>query len=142
VLARYAERINAHPSLTQFGARVSFPDARRVLVAVDDPPLSMRGGIGDDRIINGGVLSALCDLAIGCTAALVDPALRSATVQLSIRLEQPLLGNRIRGEAWVDRRTRRLVFASAELKDELGMICVRCQGIVSLVGSRPASTPG
>jgi uncharacterized protein (TIGR00369 family) len=138
-LARHAERLNAHPSLQYFGVRVAYPDAFRVSISLDNPPLALRGGIGDDSVVNGGVLSALCDLAIGCTAALVDPESRAATVQLSIRLEQPLTGNRIQGEARVDRSTRRLIFASAELKDENGLICVRCQGIATLLRGRPGS---
>jgi acyl-coenzyme A thioesterase PaaI-like protein len=130
-LARYAEDWNRHPSLQYFGARVAFPDTSRVTVLVHPVPISMRGGFGDDRVVNGGILSALCDLLIGCTTGLVDPEGRAATVQLSIRLEQPLLGERIVGEARVDRSTGRLIFATAELSDEAGKICVRCQGIVS-----------
>jgi uncharacterized protein (TIGR00369 family) len=140
-LARHAERMNAHPSLQYFGVRVAYPDTSRVSIWVDNPPLALRGGTGDDRVVNGGVLSALCDLAIGCTAALIDPESRAATVQLSIRLEQPLTGNRIQGEARVDRSTRRLIFASAELSDEHGQICVRCQGVATLLRGRP-SAPG
>jgi uncharacterized protein (TIGR00369 family) len=138
-LARHAERLNAHPSLQYFGVRVAYPDASHVSISLDDPPLALRGGIGDDSVVNGGVLSALCDLAIGCTAALVDPESRAATVQLSIRLEQPLTGQRIRGEARVDRSTRRLIFASAELRDENGQVCVRCQGVATLLRGRPGA---
>jgi acyl-coenzyme A thioesterase PaaI-like protein len=132
-LSRYAERWNLHPSLQYFGAKVAFPDAARVTVDVDHVVPAMRGGFGDDRVVNGGILSGLCDLLIGCTAGLVDPESRSATVQLSIRFEQPLLGERIAGEARIDRSTGRLVFASAELRDEAGQVCVRCQGIVTRV---------
>ena|SRR5688572_7853149 len=137
-LAHYTERINAHPSLQHFGAKVAFPDEARVTVEVSPVPLTLRGGFGDDRVVNGGVLSALCDLLIGCTAALVDPTNRSATVQLSIRLEQPLLGDRIVGEARVDRSAGRLVFSSAEICDETGKVCVRCQGMVSRGGGPKA----
>ncbi|HKO91834.1 MAG TPA: PaaI family thioesterase [Polyangiaceae bacterium] len=136
-LERYAERCNAHPSLGAFGVKVSFPDAERVCIVVDLVPLSMRGGLGDDAVVNGGVLSALCDLLIGCTCALVDPAARSATVQLSLRFERPLRGERIVGEARVDRATGRLVFASAEIGDGSGPACVRCQGIATLLASPP-----
>ena len=138
VLEQCAQRFNAHPSLRAFGVKLSFPDATRVCLLVDSVPLSMRGGLGDDAVVNGGVLSALCDLLIGSTCVLVDPASRSATVQLSIRFERPLRGERIVGEARVDRSTARLVFASAEIGDGSGPACVRCQGIASLLGSRPA----
>lgn len=139
LLDRYAEHINTRPSIAQFGVRLEFPDTSRLVLSVDTIPPNLRGGIGDLTIVNGGVLSALCDLAIGCTTALIDPTKRSATVQLSIRFEQPLRGDRIRGEARVDRATRRLVFSSAEILDERGVVCTRCQGIASLV--LPTGTP-
>jgi acyl-coenzyme A thioesterase PaaI-like protein len=138
-LEQYAARCNAHPSLQGFGVRVSLPDPTRVTIRVDSIPATMRGGIGDDSIVNGGVLSALCDALIGCTAGLVDPTSRSATVQLAIRFERPLLGELIEGEARVDRATSRLIFSSAEIRDGSGEVCVRCQGIASLVGSRPGA---
>jgi acyl-coenzyme A thioesterase PaaI-like protein len=137
ILEQHAQRWNAHPSLGSFGVTLSFPDAALVRIVVDSVPLSMRGGLGDDAVVNGGVLSALCDLLIGSTCALVDPESRSATVQLSIRFERPLRGVRIVGEARVDRATGRLVFASAEIGDGSGPACVRCQGIATLLGSRP-----
>jgi uncharacterized protein (TIGR00369 family) len=132
-LAEVARHMSNHPSLTAFGVSLSYPDTSRVCIAIDAIPLSMRGGIGDDAIVNGGALSALCDLLIGSTWALVDDTMRSATVQLSIRFEQPLRGDRIRGEARVDHHTRRTVFASAEISDESGQVCVRCQGLVALL---------
>jgi uncharacterized protein (TIGR00369 family) len=132
-LAEHARRMSAHPSLQAFGVRLSYPDTSHVRIDVDAIPLSMRGGIGDDAIVNGGALSALCDLLIGSTWALVDDTTRSATVQLSIRFERPLRGDSINGEARVDHRTRRTVFASAEIRDAGGQVCVRCQGLVALL---------
>jgi uncharacterized protein (TIGR00369 family) len=139
LLAKYAELLNAHPSLTSYGVRVSFPDEHRLRIEVSHVPTSMRGGMGDDAVVNGGVLSALCDLMIGSTAGLVDPTTRSATVQLSIRFERPLRGPRIQGEARVDHSTGRTIFASGELSDDQGRVCVRCQGLATLL--RP-SAPG
>lgn len=132
-LEHYAQRLNSRPSLQQLGVRIWFPDSSRLRLRIDSISTLMRGGMGDDQIVNGGVLSALCDLAIGCTAALVDAARPSATVQLSIRFEQPLRGDSLEGEGRVDRATRRFVFASAEILDPRGQVCVRCQGMASLL---------
>jgi len=139
-LAKYAELLNSHPSLSAYGVRLSFPDERRLRIEVSNVLPSMRGGMGDDAVVNGGVLSALCDLMIGSTAGLVDPGARSATVQLSIRFERPLRGQRIEGEARADHSTGRTVFASGELSDEDGRVCVRCQGLATLL--RPSSSGG
>lgn len=138
-LANYAELLNAHPSLATYGVRLGFPDEQRLRIEVNQIPASMRGGMGDAAVVNGGVLSALCDLMIGSTAGLVDPGMRSATVQLSIRFERPLCGQRIEGEARVDHSTGRTIFASGELSDDQGRVCVRCQGLATLL--RP-SAPG
>jgi acyl-coenzyme A thioesterase PaaI-like protein len=135
-LEQYAQRCNAHPSLSGFGVTIHFPDLTRLRLRVDSVPPIMRGGLGDDAIVNGGVLSALCDALIGCTCGLVDPTSRSATVQLAIRFERPLRGDLIQGEARLDRRTQRLIFSSAELSDANGDVCVRCQGIASLLSAR------
>jgi uncharacterized protein (TIGR00369 family) len=135
-LEQYALLCNAHPSLSSFGVKVHFPDLTRLRLRVDSVPSWMRGGLGDDAIVNGGVLSALCDVLIGCTCGLVNPTSRSATVQLAIRFERPLRGDLIQGEARVDRATQRLIFASAEISDSSGEVCVRCQGLASLLSSR------
>jgi len=140
-LQLYAERWTAHPSLRAFGVRLTFPATDRVRIDVDSVPLSMRGGLGDDAVVNGGALAALCDLVIGCTSALIDPTSHSATVQLNIRFERPLAGERIQGEARVDRSTRRLIFSSAEISDGAGQVCVRCQGIVTLIRRRADDAP-
>jgi uncharacterized protein (TIGR00369 family) len=132
-LAEHAQRMSTHPSLQAFGVKLSYPDTTRVRIDIDAIPASMRGGIGDDAIVNGGALSALCDLLIGSTSALADDTARSATVQLSIRFERPLRGDSISGEARVDHHTRRTVFASAEICDSTGQVCVRCQGLVTLL---------
>ena len=136
-LQQYADRCNVHASFISFGVKLHFPDVTRLRIRVDSIPPTMRGGLGDTAIVNGGVLSALCDVLIGCSCGLVDPASRSGTVQLSIRFERPLRGALIEGEARVDRATKRLVFASGELSDEKGEVCVRVQGIATLLSGAP-----
>jgi acyl-coenzyme A thioesterase PaaI-like protein len=136
-LAQYAERWNAHPSLATFGVQIAFPDPKQVRLEVSPIPANLRGGLGDDAVVNGGALSALCDLLIGSTSALVEGAGPAGTLQLSIRFEQPLRGQRISGVGRVDHATARTVFSSAELCDDQDRVCVRCQGLVALLRSRP-----
>jgi uncharacterized protein (TIGR00369 family) len=136
-LARHAQRWNDHASLRALGARLSFPGGSGVRIEVNAISAALRGGIGDDAVVNGGALSALCDLIIGSSSALVDLMVSSATVQLSIRFERPLRGERIIGVARVDHHTGRTLFASAEISDDQGRVCVRCQGIVALLSKQP-----
>jgi uncharacterized protein (TIGR00369 family) len=141
-LERYAELCNAHPSLQSLGVLVSFPELTLLRMTVGSVTPLMRGGLGDTAVVNGGVLSALCDVLIGCCCGMVDPVSRSATVQLDIRFERALRGASIHGQARVDRATQRLIFASAEISDEQGQVCVRCQGIATLVGESTRRVSG
>lgn len=144
-LERYAARCNAHPSLRSLGAQITFPELTLLRMTMAEVPPFMRGGLGDAAVVNGGVLSALCDVLIGCSCGMVDPVSRSATVQLNIRFERALRGASLHGVARVERATQRLIFASAEISDEQGQVCVRCQGIATLVGEstrRISGRPG
>lgn len=130
-LALYAEHFNKSLTLQHFGVTVSFPSREMVLIRLDSIRPHHRGGLGTDAI-NGGVLAALFDLAIGCTPALVNPTKRTATVQLSMSFERPVLGNSLSVDAWIDKRGTQILFASARVRDESGEVCARCQGVVRL----------
>ncbi|WP_171810285.1 PaaI family thioesterase, partial [Corallococcus exiguus] len=97
-LDRFAELFTQSLTMRHFGARMSFPEGRMVVVELPEVQPQHRGGLGASAV-NGGVLSALFDFAIGCTPALRDPTRRCATVQLSMSFERPATGNHLRVEA-------------------------------------------
>lgn len=130
-LARYADDFNQSQALRHFGTRISFPTTDRVRIEIDPLRTEHLGGMGMD-VVNGGVLSAAFDLAIGCTGALVNPRLRNATTQLSIYFERPLRGRLLRAEAWINSKGKLLLFSSAEITDEAQRICARATGVVRL----------
>lgn len=130
-LQAYADHINASTPLRYFHLKVSFPDAERVRVSLDDVQPQHRGGLGT-LAINGGTLAAIFDLALGCTPALVDPTLRNATIQLSMSFERPVTGNSVVAEAVIDSAGMTTLFASARIFDSKGIVCARCQGLVRL----------
>jgi uncharacterized protein (TIGR00369 family) len=130
-LNRYAETFNASATLAHFGVKVSFPDADTVEATIAEIKPEQRGGLGTDAI-NGGVLAAMFDLAIGCTPALVDPTRRSATVQLSINFMRAVRGQRLVARAKIDRAGDVLLFASAQIIDEKGVICATATGMSRL----------
>ncbi len=128
-LARYAEKFNRSKALRHFGAELSFEEGKAVVtVAVQDVH---RGGLGTSAV-NGGVLAAMFDLAIGCTPALLDPTRRNATMQLSMSFERPLMGDLLRAEAWIDTAGSATIFSSAKILDARGQVCARAQGLVKL----------
>jgi uncharacterized protein (TIGR00369 family) len=127
-LDRYAQAFNASLTLRYFGVKVSFPSTDVVKVTLDPIPPEHRGGLGTDAV-NGGVLAALFDLAIGCTAALVDPTRRSATVQLSMSFMRAVKGPSMTLEARVQRAGGVLVFAEATLFDSTHTACASATGL-------------
>ncbi|CAM4450346.1 PaaI family thioesterase [Corallococcus exiguus] len=134
-LDRYAELFTQSLTLRHFGARMSFPEGRKVVVELPEVQPHHRGGLGSSAV-NGGVLAALFDIAIGCTPALRDTTRRCATVQLSMSFERPVTGNRFHVEAVIDNGGTSTLFASAKILDAEGRVCARCQGVVR-VSSQP-----
>ena len=134
-LARYAEQFNQSATLRHFGVRVAFPDADTVEVRLDEVKPEQRGGLGTDAV-NGGVLAAIFDLAIGCTPALIDPTRRTATMQLSMSFERPLRGDSLRAVAQIENAGDTVLFASARILNSAGMVCGRCTGVVRLSQSK------
>lgn len=131
LLRRYAEGFNASETLRYFNATLSFPSEELVRATIDPILDSQRGGLGSEAV-NGAILAGMFDLVIGCAAALVQPTKRAATMQLSMNFERAVRGDRLVAEAWVDRATRSVLFASAHIKDERGQVCAHAQGLVHL----------
>ena len=137
-LDRYAEHFNNSPTMRLFGLRLSFPEGEKVIISLPEIRPEHRGGLGT-AAINGGVIAAMFDYAIGCSAALVDPTRRAATMQLSMSLERPLRGDSIHAEATIDSVGTSTLFASARVYDAQGQVCARCQGVVKLSQMKWAS---
>ena len=130
-LQRYAELFTNSTTLKNFGVRLAFPDLSTVEVLLDPIKDQHRGGLGTDAV-NGGVLAAIFDLAIGCTPALLDPTRRNATVHLSMNFMRALRGDTLVARSKIDRAGELLVFASAQILDEKGVLCATCTGMVRI----------
>ena len=94
VLALYTAAFNESAPFKALGLQLSFPNAEEVQLDLT-VRAEHRGGLGTDAV-NGGVLAAMFDFAIGCTPALIDPTRRTATLQLSMSFERPVRGDRVR----------------------------------------------
>ncbi len=117
--------------LRYLGIRMSFPGGTQAVVDLPSVLPHQRGGKGTDAV-NGGVLAMIFDFALGATALLAPPLRRNATCQLSIDFMKGVRGNSVRAIAEVDRATRTILFSSARLFDEQGVLCARASGLVSL----------
>ncbi|MBX7114133.1 MAG: PaaI family thioesterase [Myxococcaceae bacterium] len=130
-LNRYREAFNQSGMIGHFGLRLEFPDVETVEVVLDPILPTQRGGLGTDAV-NGGVLAAIFDLAIGCCGALYEPTRRSATVQLSIEFMRPVKGAKCRALAKIDRKGDVLLFASSKILDENEVTCATATGLIRM----------
>ncbi len=96
-----------------------------------------RGGLGTDAV-NGAVIAGVFDLAIGLVGHFCNLDRRAGTAQLHIHFLRPVLGERFEVLGRVVRAGRSLVFATADLHDQGGQLCARCDGIVA-VAREPAA---
>jgi len=134
-------RWNEHPGMRHLGVQVdlSAPETVRVFV---DPVLPFhRGGLGTEAV-NGAIISGAFDLAIGLVGQFHTLGKRSGTAQLHIHFLRPVLGDRFDVVARVVRAGRSLVFAAADLHDDEGRLCARCDGMVAVAGDVAAEPSG
>jgi uncharacterized protein (TIGR00369 family) len=130
-LERYAAAFNRSKTLQHFGLELSFPGGMQVEISLPQVRPEQRGGLGSDAV-NGGVLAAVFDVTLGCTAALIDPSRRSATIQLSMSFERAVRGSSLRGIGQIDTAGDSVLFSSARIVDERGRACAHAQGVIRM----------
>ncbi len=77
-------------------------------------------------------MAGVFDLTIGLVGRFCNLDRRSGTVQLNIHFVRPVLGDRFEVLGRLVRAGRSLVFATADLHDQRGQLCARCEGIVAV----------
>ncbi len=135
--AALAARWNEHPGVRLMGIRVDLSDPGLVRTYVDPVQPQHRGGLGTDAV-NGVVMAGVFDLTIGLVGHFCTLGRRSGTAQLNMHFIRPVLGDRFEVLGRLVRAGRSLVFATADLHDEGGQLCARCEGIVAVAGEPAA----
>ncbi|MSR07250.1 MAG: PaaI family thioesterase [Gemmatimonadetes bacterium] len=125
---------NDHPGMRHLGARVDLSTPGEVRCTVDPVRPEHRGGLGTEAV-NGAVIAGVFDLVIGLSGYVHTRGRRAGVAQLSIQFLRPVLGDRFTTVARASRVGTNLVFSSAELTDERGVVCARCDGIVAVAGT-------
>jgi len=131
--AAIAKEWNEHPGMRHMGVRLDLSTPEVVRVYVDPVQPHHRGGMGT-AAVNGAVIAGAFDLAIGLVGHFHTPGRRVGTAQLNVHFLRPVLGDRFEVLGRATRAGRSLVFAAAELFDERGTLCARCDGIVAVAG--------
>jgi len=132
---------NDHAGMRHMGARVDLATPGKVRCIVDPIRPEHRGGLGTDAV-NGAVIAGVFDLVIGLSGYVHTRGRRAGVAQLSIQFLRPVLGARFETIARAERAGTNLVFSSAELVDERGVVCARCDGIVAVAGSDKGGKTG
>ena len=134
-----AARWNEHPGMRYMGVRVDLSAPEVVRTYVDPVQPHHRGGLGTDAV-NGAIIAGVFDLTIGLVGHFHTLGRRAGTAQLNMHFLRPVLGDRFEVLGRVVRAGRSLVFATADLHDENGQLCARCDGIFAVATERAAET--
>lgn len=135
-LAALGARVSQLPAMLQMGATADFTDPDAVRVRIARLEAYHRGGMGTEAV-NGAVIAALCDAAVGFAGTLRTFGRRAGTAQLSIQYLRPVHGGSVEAIGRVVRAGPNLVFATAEVRDDQGALCARCDGIVAVSQGKP-----
>lgn len=139
-LEEFAVEWNEHPGMRHMGARLDLSTPGLVRTVVDPILPEHRGGLGTEAV-NGAMIAGLFDLVIGLSGYLQTAGRRAGVAQLSIQFLRPVLGDRFEVIGRPVRAGKTLVFATAELIDERGVPCARCDGIVAVAGGDVGAGP-
>jgi acyl-coenzyme A thioesterase PaaI-like protein len=139
-LAAFQKEWNQHPGMRHMGAQLDLSVPGVVRTVVDPILPEHRGGLGTDAV-NGAEIAGLFDLVIGLSGYLQTVGRRAGVAQLSIQFLRPVLGDRFEVVGRPVRAGKTLVFATAELLDERGIACARCDGIVAVAGGDVGAGP-
>jgi acyl-coenzyme A thioesterase PaaI-like protein len=139
-LAAFEAEWNDHPGMRHMGARLDLSRPGDVCAVVDPIAPTHRGGLGTEAV-NGAVIAGVFDLVIGLCGYLQTVGRRAGVAQLSIQFLRPVLGTRFEVRGHPVRAGKTLVFSTAELIDEHGVVCARCDGIVAVAGGDVGAGP-
>ena len=131
---RIQERMNRMAAMGLMGARLDLGDPAVVRLTLPSVGEQHLGGLGT-RAVNGAVIAAMFDAALGMAGTLQFPGQRAGTVELSIKLMRPAFEAPLEVLGVAVKRTPHLVFTEAELHAD-GRVCASATGIVA-VASNP-----
>lgn len=131
---RILQRMNGADMLRHFGIQLDFPSETVVRARIDPVPDWARGGL-QGSAVNGGVLSAMLDLALGMPGVTRAPDQPSGTMHLSLNFLRAVRTPRVDAEGWIERAGNGVIFTAARIVDADGVVCGTASGFVRLLTS-------
>jgi acyl-coenzyme A thioesterase PaaI-like protein len=143
----WQENFNAWPAVRHFGMSLDLAHPVAVRFGLRELKPFHFGGVGDaanggGAAVNGAIIAGLFDAALGVAGALQLPGRCAATVDISIKMFRPVMGE-ASAWGWAIKRTSSLVFVEAVVLDEDKRRCAQASGIVGAAdaGKRAAPAP-
>lgn len=126
--AAVAAAFSASPQVGSFGIRCEIDDPLRPRVYLDEAGHTHRGGVGSTAI-NGAVMAAMFDLAIGLLGVPFWTEGMAPTATLNIQYLRPAVADGVVVEAERGEVTKSRIFGRAALRPIGGeAIFAQCQG--------------
>lgn len=130
----WQQNFNGWPAVQHFGMRLDLSHPVTARLMLDELHPYHLGGAGDaskggGQAVNGAIIAAMFDGALGVAGVLQQLGRRAGTVDLSIKMFRPVTGP-ASAFGWAVRRTGSLVFVEAVLLDDHGARCAQASGIV------------
>lgn len=122
-----ARAFNESPQVGRHGIRVALDDPSRPRVVLDPVTDSHRGGVGSVAV-NGAVIAAMFDLAIGLLGVPYWTEGMAATATLNIQYLRPAVADAVVAHAFRGEVTQRRIFGHAELRGPDGTVFAQAQG--------------
>lgn len=120
---------NSSIQLQHMQIRISLLQPDQPEVTIDPVGPLHTGGIGS-RAVNGGVISMVCDLAIGLLGLPFFEYGMTATHHLNLHFIKPLDTSRVKAIAKVDQIVGKRIFGKVEIFNDSQEICAYANGIV------------
>ena len=130
----WAERFNQLPAMTHFGATLDLSGSHLGRVKLPKVEPHHRGGLGTSAV-NGAVIAGMFDCALGVAGVMQFPGARTGTVELSIKLLRPVVGDMLDFYAAAIKRSKAIAFSESELFSG-GRLCALATGMVAVASEK------
>ncbi len=127
---RWAAYFNRLPVMQHLGAYIDLADASMVRTVVPKFEPYHLGGMGGASM-NGGMIAAMFDCALGVAGALQFPEQPAGTIDLSIEIVRPICSPRVVVYSRTTKKTRHVAFVEAIAFDGDDRYCASANGIVA-----------
>jgi uncharacterized protein (TIGR00369 family) len=124
------ELFNKSVQLQHMGAQVSLAQPERPLVSIAKIEPHHQGGIGSDAV-NGGVIAAVADLALGLLGLLHYKEGMTATAQLTVHYLKPFRTDSLSATAITQKVVGNRIFGTVELMNDKGDVCAIAYGALA-----------